>query len=122
MKRPFQRIRWSYGKRNDFFETKYIICLFIILILTIADGILTIFLLKKGAWEANPFMRYTLSVSYEFFFFLKYFLTAGGVLFLIKNGDRKVFRGLFSLEEIAGGLVLFYEGLVIYEIAIYHLF
>ena len=119
------------GKRSDhfvlsknkstFFQTKYIFCLFIILILSLVDGTMTIFLVEKGAWEANPFMRYALEVSHEFFFFTKYFLTASGLLFLLMNGTRRVFFGLISLEEIAGGMVLFYEGLVIYEITIYHL-
>jgi hypothetical protein len=106
--------------QTSFFEAKYIFCLFFILILCLVDGTFTIILLQKGAWEANPVMRYALSVSYEFFFFLKYFLTAGGLLFLFSHGDRKVFGGLLTPQEIAGGLVLFYEGLVIYEIAIYH--
>ena len=48
------------------------------------------------------------------------FLTAGGLLFLLWNGKKRVFGGVFSLEEIAGGMVLFYEGLVIYEITVYH--
>lgn len=102
-------------------EGKYLFCLFVVLILCLIDGTMTIFLVEKGAWEANPLMRYALSVSYEFFFFLKYFLTAGGLLFLLRNGNKRIFKGLFSLEEFAGGLVLFYEGLVIYEISIYHI-
>jgi len=109
------------GKRPDFFESKYVFALFATLLLTLVDGILTVSLVKKGAWEANPVMRYALSVGYEFFIFLKFFLTAGGLLFLLRNGGRRVFRGLFSLEEIAAGIVLFYEGLIIYEITIYHI-
>ena len=97
-------------------------CLFVVLILSLADGTMTIFLVKRGAWEANPVMRYALSISYEFFFFLKYFLTAGGLLFLLQYGNKRIFKGLLSLEEITVGIVLFYEGLVIYEITIYHLF
>ncbi len=107
--------------KSTFFETKYIICMFIVLILSLVDGTMTIFLVGKGAWEANPFMRYALEVSHEFFFFTKYFLTASGLLFLLMNGNRRVFFGILSLEEIAGGLVLFYEGLIIYEITIFHL-
>lgn len=109
------------GKRPDFFESKYVVCLFVTLLLTITDGFFTIFLTQKGAWEANPVMRYALSVSFEFFVFLKFFLTAGGLLFLLKNGSRKVFRGLFTQEEIAAGIVLFYEGLIIYEITLYYI-
>lgn len=107
--------------KSSFFETKYIFCMFVILVLSLVDGTMTIFLVEKGAWEANPFMRYALEVSHEFFFFTKYFLTASGLLFLLMNGTRRVFFNIISLEEIAGGLVLFYEGLIIYEITIYHL-
>ncbi|HEX9933840.1 MAG TPA: DUF5658 family protein [bacterium] len=109
------------GKRPDFFESKYVFALFVTLLLTITDGLLTIILVQKGAWEANPVMRMALSISGEFFIFLKFFLTAGGLLFLLRNGNRRVFGGLFSLEEIAAGIVLFYEGLIIYEITIYHI-
>jgi hypothetical protein len=100
---------------------KYVFALFVTLVLSIIDGVLTIFLVKRGAWEANPLMRYLLSVSYEYFFLTKYFLTAAGLLLLFINGKRKIFRGLITVEEIAGGIVLFYEGLVIYEIAIYYI-
>ena len=105
-----------------FFEGKYTLCLFIVLIFSLVDGTMTLILLEMGAWEANPVMRYALTVSHEFFFLLKYFLTAGGLLFLLANGKRRIFRGRISLEEIAAGLVIFYEGLVIYEITILHIF
>jgi hypothetical protein len=104
----------------SFFEKKYVLCMFVVLLLSLMDGTTTVFLLELGAWEANPVMHYALSVGHEFFFFIKYFLTAGGLLFLLSNGDKRVFGGLFALEEIAGGLVLFYLGLVIYEVAIFH--
>lgn len=106
---------------KPFFPWKYAVTLFIILILCLIDGGLTIFLVKRGAWEANPLMRHALSVSHEYFIILKYLLTAGGILFLIHHGRRRVFRGLMTLEELAGGILLFYAGLVIYEITIYHI-
>ena len=110
---------WS-GSASRFLDLKYTLVLFIILILCLVDGAMTIYLVERGAWEANPLMRYALNVSHEFFIVVKYFLTAGGLLFLLYNGRTRVFRGVLSLEEIAGALVLLYEGLVIYEITIYH--
>jgi hypothetical protein len=104
----------------SFFEKKYVLCMFVVLLLSLMDGTTTVFLLHLGAWEANPVMHYALSIGYEFFFFVKYFLTAGGLLFLLSRGGQRVFGGLFVLEEIAGGLVLFYLGLVIYELAVFH--
>ena len=114
--------RTKDSKKSALFQPKYVFCLFVVLILCLVDGTMTITLIQRGAWEVNPVMRFALSISHEFFFILKYFLTAGGLLFLLKNGEMRIFKGLLSLEEIAGSLVLFYEGLVIYEITIYHFF
>ncbi len=111
----------SSEARKTSLSWKYVFALFVTLVLCIVDACLTIFLVGRGAWEANPLMRYALSVSYEYFIMSKYFLTAFGLLFLFLNGKKKVFGGLLMVEEIAGGIVLFYEGLVIYEIAIYHI-
>ena len=103
-----------------FVEGKYVFSLFVALIFSLTDGTMTIFLVEKGAFEANPVMRYLLSVSEELFFLLKYFLTAVGLSFLLLNGKKRIFKGLLSLEEIAGGFVVFYEALVVYEVMIYH--
>jgi hypothetical protein len=113
--------RESLGAGKTFLSWKYVFALFVTLVLCILDACLTIFLVGRGAWEANPLMRHALSVSYEYFLLSKYFLTAFGLLFLFINGKKKVFGGLFMVEEIAGGIVLFYEGLVIYEITIYNI-
>jgi hypothetical protein len=108
--------------KPTFFEKKYILCLFITLILSLVDGTMTIYLLELGAWEVNPFMRQALSLGHEVFFFSKYFLTAGGLLLLLINADKRILRGMLSLEEISASIILFYEGLIIYEITIYHIF
>jgi hypothetical protein len=118
-KKPSLLESWTSGKSS--FPLKYAVTLMITLILCILDGGLTIFLVEKGAWEANPLMRHALSVSHEYFIILKVLLTAGGLLFLLHQGRRRIFRGILTVEELAGGLVLFYEGLVIYEITIYHI-
>ena len=102
------------------FKPKYIFYIFTILILTLVDGTMTIFLIEKGAWEANPLMRYALSRGHEFFFILKYFLTASGLLFLLLNGTRRVFKDRIIIEDIVAILIIFYEGLIIYQISIYH--
>ena len=102
-------------------EGKYLLCLFTILILTLIDGTMTILLIARGAWEANPVMRYALAVSPQFFLLFKYFLTAPGIMFLVMNGHRRIFKGLFRLETFAGLFVLLYEALIIYEVVLYQL-
>jgi hypothetical protein len=107
--------------KSSYFERKYVLCLFIVLVFCIVDGTMTISLIERGAWEANPLMRYALSVSHEFFFLIKYFLTAGGLMYLMVNGERRVFGGLLTLEEVVWGVLVLYEGLVIYEVVAYYL-
>ncbi len=121
MSNPSYHFKLS-GYKPTFFERKYVLCLFVTLILSLIDGTMTIYLLQLGAWEVNPFMRQALSLGHEFFFFSKYFLTAGGLLLLLLNADKRILKGMLSLEEIGASVVLFYEGLVIYEITIYHIF
>lgn len=101
-------------------ESKYVVCLFVILFFCLVDGAMTLVLVGRGAWEANPVMRYALSVSDGFFILLKYALTAGGLLYLFVNGRMRIFRGKLRIEEIAIGIVLLYETLVIYEVTIFH--
>ena len=94
---------------KNYFKTKYLIYLLLLLVLCLLDGTMTILLIEKGAWEANPIMRMALTVSHEFFFLLKYFITAAGLFFLLYNGNKVVFNGFCKLEEIAGLFIVFYE-------------
>ena len=104
-----------------FVDSKFTSQLLLILALSLLDAVLTLQLVPKGAWEANPMMRYALEIGPVFFIMAKYFLTAAGFLFLIRNAKLLVFGGRFSLEEIAHGLILFYIGLVIYEVKIFQI-
>ncbi|MBN1893494.1 hypothetical protein JW906_03320 [bacterium] len=96
-------------------------CLLITIILSVSDAWLTLALTAMGAWEANPVMRSAIAAGPAFFIFIKTLLTSAGMLFLILLGDKRVFRGILSTEQIAAGLVLFYQGLVLYELNLYHI-
>jgi hypothetical protein len=104
---------------QGFVKNRLVIILLTTLLLTITDGILTIHLLNLGAWEANPLMRLALSVSLEFFIGIKYLLTAGGLFILLRFGKVAILDESITLQEIALGVILFYQGLVIYEIECY---
>ncbi len=107
------------GHKSGFVQGRLVALLLCTLILTITDGLMTIKLLNLGAWEANPVMRAALSVSTGFFILIKYLLTGGGLLVLLRFGKVRIFDESVSLEEIAAGVVLFYQGLVLYEIECY---
>lgn len=107
------------GSGSGFVRGRLVIFLLSTLALCIADGLLTIQLLNLGAWEANPFMRYALSHGVGFFIFSKYILTGGGLLVLLRFGKVPVLHEALTLEQIAAAVLLFYQGLVLYEIECY---
>lgn len=119
-KKQLETIRLHNGLASDsgsgFVRWQLIVFLLVTLLLCIADAVLSIHLLKMGAWEANPFMRFAMSVSLEFFILSKYILTAGGLLLLLRFGKVRILDESVALEEIAAGFILFYLGLVLYEI------
>jgi hypothetical protein len=110
---------FSSDIKRGFVRGKLVLFLLFTLVLCIADGLLTIQLLNLGAWEANPLMRRALSMGIGFFIFSKYFLTAGGLLVLLRYGKVRILHESITLEEIAAGVILFYQGLVLYEIECY---
>lgn len=102
-------------------ETQRSIELFLVLAFSLIDAVMTLTLLNLGAWEANPMMRAALEVGPSFFIFSKYFLTAAGFLFLLKNAKLRIFGNRMTAEELAYGLILLYAGLVLYEISIFQI-
>ena len=55
----------------------------LILLLSVLDGLLTLYLINHGATEINPIMNYYLNVGPYAFFSVKYALTAFAVLVLL---------------------------------------
>lgn len=120
MRRKFTALIGT-SESSELIDVKFTIYVFLTLFLCLTDAVMTLSLIEMGAWEANPVMRSALEIGPKFFIFAKYFLTASGLIFLIRNSRLRIFKGMISLEEIAGALLLFYEGLIIYEVTIYQL-
>lgn len=109
------------GKTDGRLQTQRTVELFLVLLFSLVDAVMTLVLLNLGAWEANPMMRYALEMGPSFFIFSKYFLTAAGFLFLLRNAKLRIFRNRMTAEELAYGLILLYAGLVLYEIKIFQI-
>ena len=56
----------------DWYSPKLFVTILIVLILSIVDGFLTLFLLEHGAYEVNPIMAYLIDVSPSAFVAVKY--------------------------------------------------
>ena len=90
--------------QNRKYDPKWVMAIFAIVFLTIADAFLTIHLVETGATELNPILAYYLSHSPTFFFVVKYFLT-GASIFLILAGER-IYRK--RMEVVAKLLIMAY--------------
>lgn len=86
-----------------------------ILLLCVADGVLTIFLLENGAVEANPFMALFVPHSLGWFAAVKLSLTSLGTLVLVACSQMKLFRAIPG-EVLLGAIFVGYLALVLYEL------
>ena len=86
----------------------------LILVLSCIDAFLTITLIDRGAYEANPLMAPLVASSPLAFALTKIGLTAGGVVILTLLARMRVFRRL-PISVLLYALLLAYAVLITYE-------
>jgi len=86
-----------------------------ILLLCLADAMVTLVLLRHGAIEANPMMNHMIEMGIGTFLGVKYALTGLGVLLLVRLRKRRAFFGLLRVGDLLPLTQLIYSMLIIYE-------
>lgn len=99
----------------DWHSARIFAVVFTILTLCVADGVLTVMLLARGAIEANPVMAYFLPHNLGWFAAVKLSLTALGMLVLVGCSRMRLFRSL-PAEAVIHGVLLCYVLLIVHEI------
>jgi len=97
----------------DLYDTRLFIAIFILLILNLLDGFLTLLLVQGNIIvEANPIMAFCLDYGHVPFFFVKYLLMAVSLLIFC------IFRG-FKLSKISLVCsIMLYASVLMYELRI----
>ncbi len=95
------------GDRNrhflvDRYSPRFFFVILAIVLLSVTDGLLTLFLIDHGAYETNPVMAYCLEVGPFAFIAVKYALTSMAVLILL------IFRNIVLRKIRVGAHSLFY--------------
>lgn len=90
---------------------------FLILVLCVADALLTLRLIAAGAEEANPVMALVVYGDARRFVLTKLALTGGGVLLLVACARFRVLR-LLRADTIVHGLLVAYLLLITYELSL----
>ena len=100
---------------TDWHEPRWLAIGLTIVLLSVADALLTLRLIQHGALEANPFMAVFLKYDPNRFAAVKVGLTAGGVLILTLVAKVRAF-GRLPVGAILYALLGAYAGLVAYEV------
>jgi len=111
------RIRRQEDRERLFLLDHYNPLIFVpivaILFLCVIDALLTLFLMKHGAYEANPIMAYLLNIGPYPFYFIKYAIT------IIATFGLLLLRGIViqKLNVTVHSLLYFIAGLYLIVVA-----
>ena len=99
----------------DWHHPQWLAVTIIVLLLSVADALLTLKLLGLGAVELNPVMALFVTGSGHAFAIWKLGLTGGSVIILVLLARLRVFGGI-RVAFLLHGLLLIYGSLVCYEL------
>ncbi len=111
------------GHFVDRYSVRSVFVLVSVLILSLADATLTLKLISLGtAREFNPVMDFFLEMGALPFLLVKYALTCGSVLTAMILKNHTIIGGRVSVKSMMGFVMVAYIGLIIYELALLHIF
>lgn len=100
---------------TDWHHPQWLAVAILTLIMCVGDALLTLTLLQRGAYEANPFMEPLVHGSPLAFACIKFGLTAGGLVVLILLARARLFRNV-PVSAILYGVLAAYAVLIAYEL------
>ena len=106
----------------DRYSSTLFACIVSILLLSVIDALLTLYLVDHGAVELNPLMAYYLNSDPLVFMSIKYLLTSFSVFILLMCGNisaRKInitVNSLFPVVIVAFASVIIWELFLIYRV------
>lgn len=116
------RPRRAEERRADHFTDRFdpvtFVLVLLLLMMTVADGALTLTLMGVGCEEVNPAMRYLLRQGPMHFVIGKYALTAAGLPFLLIYRNFTVFGSRFRVGHLIPIFVGLYFVLLGYQVAL----
>lgn len=100
---------------TDHFEKPVWFAALAIIVLSVVDYVLTMYILETGGAELNILMNYVAQQGSVVFFMIKYSLTVLAVFILLAHHQHTFLRTI-RVKTILYGIVLGYLGLFFYEI------
>ncbi len=91
----------------DLYDTRLLVVLLLIVLLSLADSVLTYRYVSMGGHEANPVMKILLEVGDKAFFSYKFVMTAMGIFVLCLHKNFTFVRSMITLILILYVLIMF---------------
>ena len=97
----------------DLFPTRTLVWAVLLILFTVADGLLTLELVDAGYHEINPVMHYFLAKGPMYFLLGKYILAAAGLPVLVLFGSHS------RLGKCLPVFVVLYAALITYQLVLF---
>jgi len=109
---------WEVAFYFDRYSSKLFAAIVLILLLSVLDALLTLYLIDRGSTELNPVMSYFLKYGPFVFMGAKYFLTCMGVviLLLFRNALRK--RSVTHAQNIFSYIIGAFTTVIVWELCL----
>jgi Domain of unknown function (DUF5658) len=109
---------WHSTFYFDRYSSNIFAAIVAILLLSVLDALLTLYLIDKGSTELNPVMSYFLNYGPFVFMGAKYFLTCVGVviLLLFRNSLRK--RSMAHTRHLFSYIICAFTTVIIWELCL----
>jgi hypothetical protein len=105
----------EYALVSDWHEPHLLALALGILLLSVADALLTLTLLLHGAYEANPFLAWMLTTHPQWFAVTKMGLTGFGVVVLVVLARARLFQ-VIRVSHVLHWCLLAYVGVIAWEL------
>jgi hypothetical protein len=109
---------WDGAFYFDRYSSNIFAAIVLILLLSVLDALLTLYLIDRGSTELNPVMSYFLKYGPFVFMGAKYFLTSMGVviLLLFRNALRK--RSVCHARNLFSYIISAFTTVIVWEICL----
>jgi len=101
----------------DLHETRIFVIFVTTILLSTIDAAFTLLIISNGGEEINPFMKYLLDNDVVLFFWIKFFLTSFGLLFLVSHKHFTVFQFINGYKIIYAVFATYFV-LITYELSL----
>lgn len=99
----------------DFYSPKLFVAIVLVLMLSVVDALLTLWLVSEGAQELNPVMAYFLNFGSDIFLLSKYLITAASVVIVVLLNYITFQRVRFPMGELLRYFAACFAAVVIWE-------